>query len=585
MLELFKIVGKIALEGQDAVTSGLTDIDSEAQKTTSRLVKLGDRFQDVGRKVSSVGGSMTKWVTGPLAAATAGVALLANKASTYTRDLDRMAQVSNTTTREFQKQAFAAQSVGIESDKYADNLKDMNDRVGDFVANGAGPMADFFENIGPKVGVTADQFRGLSGPDALQLYVSSLEKANLSQAEMTFYMEAIAGDSAALVPLLINDGKAMKEFGDEAERSGLILSEDTLQATRDARGEMAKLKQAFEIVTVQIGAALIPVLTELTPILINVVVPAAKALAEVISAMAAGFNALPEPIQAIVVGAIGLAGALGPVLMIAGKVIGVIGMLTKAFAAVKVAALALTPALAPIIVSMAPIIAVVTAVIAVGYALGVAIGALIEHLGGWDAAMQKTKELVATVWEAIKAAFTQGVQFLQQTIQQIIQFFAQMPAQVMAYVKQMVDGVIQFFVNMANGALNAVKNMVSNVVNYVKNMAANVIASIKSMFNAVVGNSIVPDMVRGVLDEFSNMTDGAVKDTQNLVKGVNSELGALPTDINPSVAVANGGRGQGANTGRNNGPTIVDMRHAVIRDDKDMLDRMRRSGLEMTGAF
>jgi hypothetical protein len=81
------------------------------------------------------------------------------------------------------------------------------------------------------------------------------------------------------------------------------------------------------------------------------------------------------------------------------------------------------------------------------------------------------------------------------------------------------------------------------------------------------------------------MTDGAVKDTQNLVKGVNSELGDLPTDINPSVAVANGGRGQGANTGRNNGPTIVDMRHAVIRDDKDMLDRMRRSGLEMTGAF
>ena len=585
MLELFKIVGKIALEGQDAVTSGLTDIDSEAQKTTSRLVKLGDRFQDVGRKVSSVGGSMTKWVTGPLAAATAGVALLANKASTYTRDLDRMAQVSNTTTREFQKQAFAVQSVGIESDKYADILKDMNDRVGDFMATGAGPMADFFENIAPKVGVTAAQFKNLSGPDALQLYVSSLEKANLSQAEMTFYMEAIAGDSAALVPLLINDGKAMKEFGDEAERAGLILSEDTLQATRDARGEMAKLKQAFEIVTVQIGAALIPVLTELTPILINVVVPAAKALAEVLSAMAAGFNALPEPIQAIVVGAIGLAGALGPVLMIAGKVIGVIGTLTKAFAAVKLVVLAFAPALAPILVAAAPVIAIVAAVATGIYLLVTAVQAIVKHLGGWDEAWRKTKELMASLWDSIKQLWADGSQFLQEKILQIIGWFQEMPAMVVAAVKGMVTAVLDWFSNMANMAVQAVKNMVMNVVNYVKNMAANVIDSIKSMFNAVVGNSIVPDMVRGVLDEFSNMTDGAVKDTQNLVKGVNSELGALPTDINPSVAVSNGGRGQGANTGRNNGPTIVDMRHAVIRDDKDMLDRMRRSGLEMTGAF
>ena len=583
MLELFKIVGKIALEGQDAVTSGLTDIDSEAQKTTSRLVKLGDRFQDVGRKVSSVGGSMTKWVTGPLAAATAGVALLANKASTYTRDLDRMAQVSNTTTREFQKQAFAAQSVGIESDKYADILKDMNDRVGDFVANGAGPMADFFENIGPKVGVTADQFRGLSGPDALQLYVSSLEKANLSQAEMTFYMEAIAGDSAALVPLLINDGKAMKEFGDEAERAGLILSEDTLQATRDARGEMAKLKQAFEIVTVQIGAALIPVLAELTPILINVVVPAAKALAEVISAMAAGFNALPEPIQAIVVGAIGLAGALGPVLMIAGKVIGVIGMLTKAFAAVKLVVLAFAPALAPILVAAAPVIAIVAAVATGIYLLVTAVQAIVKHLGGWDEAWRKTKELMASLWESIKQLWADGSQFLQEKILQIIGWFQEMPAMVVTAVKGMVTAVLDWFSNMANMAVQAVKNMFMNVVNYVKNMAQNVVDSIKSMYNAVVGNSIVPDMVNGVLDEFNNMTDGAVRDTQNLVKGVNSELAGLPSQVNPEVNMNGAGGGRAAGSG--GGQTVVDMRHAVIRDDKDMLDRMRRSGLDMTGAF
>ena len=33
---------------------------------------------------------------------------------------------------------------------------------------------DFFENIAPKVGVTAEMFRNLSGPEALQLYYNSI---------------------------------------------------------------------------------------------------------------------------------------------------------------------------------------------------------------------------------------------------------------------------------------------------------------------------------------------------------------------------------------------------------------------------
>ncbi|MDZ7906338.1 MAG: hypothetical protein U5N55_11610 [Cypionkella sp.] len=77
-------------------------------------------------------------------------------------------------------------------------------------------MADFFENIAPQVGVTAENFRDLSGADALQLFVSSLEAANLSQAEMTFYMEAMAGDATALIPLLRDSGAEVTRLGDAA---------------------------------------------------------------------------------------------------------------------------------------------------------------------------------------------------------------------------------------------------------------------------------------------------------------------------------------------------------------------------------
>jgi len=582
VLELFKIVGKIALEGSEAVKKGLADIDKNAQSTDGRLMKLGDGMQRLGSKVSATGGAMTKWVTGPLAAATAGVALLANKATTYTKELDRMTQVSNTNAQTFQRQAFAVKSVGIESDKYADILKDMNDRVGDFVNTGGGPMADFFEQIAPKVGVTAEQFRNLSGPDALQLYVNSLEKANLSQEEMTFYMEALASDSTALLPLLKNNGAAMKELGDRAEETGLILSDEVLESTRQARGDMALFGQAMDVVSVQIGSALIPVLTSLVPVLVDVVVPAAKSLASVIDGLVTAFTSLPQPIQTMITATLGIAAALGPVLIVLGKVIGLVGGAIKVFVALKVAALALSPALVPIVVAFGPILAIV-ALVAVGiYLLVKAVQAIVEHFGGWEVVMAAFSEFFSDIWESMKQMAAQAVAFLGQKLNEIAQFFAALPGKVLAFVSNMVQQVVQFFQNMGAMALNAVKNMVSQVVNYVKNMAANVISSIKSMFMAVVGNSIIPDMVRGVIGEFGNMTDQSIKDTERLVKGVNGTLAGINSRVAPGVDVSGGTAGRASTAGGN---TTVDMRHAIIRDDKDMLDRMRRRGLEMSGAF
>ena len=145
------------------------------------------------------------------AAALAGAAVLvARNFATGADEIERMARLSNATTDEFQRAAAGAKLFGVEQDKLSDIFKDMNDRVGDFVQTGAGPMADFFEKIAPKVGVTAKQFQNLSGPHALQLFVSTLEQAGLNAQEMTFYMEAIASDSTLLIPLFQQNGKALR---------------------------------------------------------------------------------------------------------------------------------------------------------------------------------------------------------------------------------------------------------------------------------------------------------------------------------------------------------------------------------------
>lgn len=159
------------------------------------------------------------------------------------KDASRVAGLS---ASQFQKMAFASKTVGIQQDKLADILKDVNDKLGDYLVTGAGPMADFFETVAPLVGITADAFRDLNSADALQLYVDSLQAANLSQAQMTFFMEAIASDATVLLPLLRDNGKEMGRLGDEAERAGRVMSDDAVDGAVKMREEFQKLTGTME---------------------------------------------------------------------------------------------------------------------------------------------------------------------------------------------------------------------------------------------------------------------------------------------------------------------------------------------------
>lgn len=217
------------------------------------------------RKLGSVQGEMRKLinlsgkVAVSLGAAGAAMAVaLVEKAGAAAREIQNLSNVANATTREFQRNAAAAKSVGIETDKLADIYKDMNDRVGEFLQTGSGPMLDFFTNVAPRVGITADAFRTLSGPQALQLYVTSLERANLSQQEMTFYLEAVASDSSRLIPLLRDGGKQMQELGDQAERLGRVLSDADLERLMAGKRAVDQFKDAIAAASMQTTAVMAP---------------------------------------------------------------------------------------------------------------------------------------------------------------------------------------------------------------------------------------------------------------------------------------------------------------------------------------
>jgi hypothetical protein len=233
------------LEGiGEAGTRGMGRLSRELDQANARMAGFARRAKIAATAAATA-------LAGAVVAMTRSTVAAAN-------EIGQLSQVANASPEVFQRWAAASATVGIEQEKLADILKDVNDRVGDFLQTGGGPMADFFENIAPRVGVTADQFARLSGPEALQLYVSSLEKAGVSQQEMTFYLEAMASDTTRLIPLLQNGGAEMTRLGAQAQALGAVLDADAIAAMRRSELALVSIGQVFTGVRNRIAVALAP---------------------------------------------------------------------------------------------------------------------------------------------------------------------------------------------------------------------------------------------------------------------------------------------------------------------------------------
>lgn len=244
-------------------------ITADTKGVKDGLKASGEALEIGGKQLRSSVNQWGKWALAATAAA-AGVAAAIIKSNLSTiKELKNLSAAADEQVSAFQRGAFAANSVGISTEKYGDILKDVNDRVGDFMISGAGPMVDFFETIGPKIGITADAFKGLSGQESLGLYIKSLQEAGVSQQEMTFFMEALASDSIALAPLFQDNAKLFKALSDEAKDLGIGLSDIDVEKAAMASAEMAKTAGIIDSFTNQATAELVPIISAVTNLFVD----------------------------------------------------------------------------------------------------------------------------------------------------------------------------------------------------------------------------------------------------------------------------------------------------------------------------
>ncbi|HGW3557458.1 TPA: transglycosylase SLT domain-containing protein [Acinetobacter baumannii] len=227
---------------------------SRAERQTRNSTRgMADGFDLVGKSLTVLKGV----VAGLSVASVTSFALEVIRTG---NEIDKLAKLSNSSVSQFQYFSKGAATAGISAEKFADQMKDMQDRIGDFQQTGGGPLADFFENIAPLVGVTIQQFQKLSGPEALQLFYNSLEKVGATKNDIKFYMEQIISDSSQLIPLLENNGKLFKEWGDRAKETGAVMSDDMVGSLVEAQKNLQIFEMQWEGLKNGLVADVIPAL-------------------------------------------------------------------------------------------------------------------------------------------------------------------------------------------------------------------------------------------------------------------------------------------------------------------------------------
>jgi len=230
------------------------------------IISAQDKTAQAFTAINSKLGTVTKQAV-TTAAAVAGVtasfAVMASSAVNSAKELDAQAKLAGVTVEEFQALSYAYGQFNISQEKFADISKDVQDKLGDFLATGAGPFKDFFEQVAPKVGLTADALKNLSSSEVLIAVKKAMDDANVSAKEQVFYMESLANDATLLIPALEDNGAAINSLASEYRDLNLAISETDVTKVKELSDEMARLEAAGQKLKFSLASSFVEPLADI----------------------------------------------------------------------------------------------------------------------------------------------------------------------------------------------------------------------------------------------------------------------------------------------------------------------------------
>lgn len=248
----------------------------EASAANDATADFDKKMQVAGTNIKDMGANTLK-VTGMIAAGigtlTAATTYMVRQSAQQAREIERMATVAQVSVEQIQALGYASEQYSISGDKMADILKDVNDKLGDFTSKGEGEFKDFFENVAPLVGVTADELSRLASPEVLVRVKEAMDAANVPMKEQLTYLEQIANDASALMPLLENKGERLYELTQRYDDLNVAMSKYDIQQFKQMDqqiGDMElRLGRAFGNLSRQVSYSLLPAMDDVSQFVVD----------------------------------------------------------------------------------------------------------------------------------------------------------------------------------------------------------------------------------------------------------------------------------------------------------------------------
>lgn len=405
-----------------------------------QIAAAGEQMKSFGNKVTEVGEKLK-----PLSAAAAGIVTgmvgLGYNAVKTADDLNTLSKQTGISTDTLQKMQYAAELVDVPFDRISGAVTKMKKSMG-----GSGEAFD-------KLGVSVTDSTGhMRNAESVFFDVIKAMSRIPNEVERDQIAYEIFGRSADELAGIIDDGgQALREYGDEAERLGLVLSGDTLTALNETNDAVDKSKAQFKAAALELGATiaqgLIPIIDKVTDIIQKIVAWMQRLT--------------PEQTNTIIKIA-AIVAAIAPLLIIGGKLITGIGMLLT-FAPMLVAAF--NP--------------VTLAILAIGVAIVAIIADGIWLINHWE----EIKELARQDWEEIKNTVENAKNNMIESIRTFAETAKQSFVDAWENIKTKATDAWEQIVNSITDKVGALKDAIRERLDAVADVVKDAVARFKSLFN------------------------------------------------------------------------------------------------------
>lgn len=311
--------GKLDSTEYSRVSKELTQTEDRARKLEEQLKKInslkftsvGDGIQELGGKIEKVGQKLSVFSAAAAGALTAGAALGANAIKTGD-DLATLATQYETTAEAIQEFNYVALQTDVNAEDLYKGLVKIRSGLADIATGTSSSASAALQQLGL-------DFSSFDGTEETFYAIVEALAGVEDKTQMVALANDIFGDKLAnsLLPLFYAGTDAINGYRDEFSTLGGLTNEQC-EALGEFDNVLNKIKTQFSNVGAQIGASFMPILNSLSETVSEKVVPAFQRLA-------GWFGNLSLGQQKVIVIALALTAALGPLTVAGGKLVSTVG--------------------------------------------------------------------------------------------------------------------------------------------------------------------------------------------------------------------------------------------------------------------